>query len=125
MPEAGNPAAKTSKMNVDDVAALLKEAARQEKVFSYSELLILLGFSFTRPKMRSLCKILDAIDAAGRGANEPELACLVVREDDGLPGQGWWLGRHDFVGEFESHAARRYLKEMQKEAFDYWRTKDD
>ena len=115
-----NPAAKTSRMNVEEVSLLLKEAARQGKVFSYSELLMLLGFSFTRPKMRALCKVLDAIDMQGRGVDEPELACLVVREGDGLPGQGWWLNRHDFVGEFESHAARRYLKDVQQKAFDYW-----
>ncbi|MFC4290853.1 ribose-phosphate pyrophosphokinase [Sphingorhabdus arenilitoris] len=123
MEKAENPAAKKSRMNVDDVRSLLCEAAQAGQVFSYSELLMLLGYSFSRPKMRALCKVLDAIDAAGRGVGEPELACLVVREDDGLPGQGWWLARHDFVGEFESHAARRYLKDVQQIAFDYWQKK--
>lgn len=124
MKEAENPAEKTSRMNVDEVALLLKEAARQGKVFSYSELLLLMGFHFTRPKMRALCKILEAVDARGRGLGQPELACLVVREGDNLPGQGWWLGRHDFVGDWESHAARRYLKELQQAAFDYWALRD-
>ncbi len=125
MTESEDPANKVSRMNVGDVALLLKEAARQGKVFSYSELLMLLGFSFTRPKMRALCKVLDVIDMEGRGAGQPELACLVVREGDGLPGQGWWLGRHDFVGEWESHAARSYLKDVQKLAFDYWQSDDN
>ncbi|NJM49784.1 MAG: ribose-phosphate pyrophosphokinase [Sphingomonadales bacterium] len=111
-------------MNVDAVRSLLQEAAQKGQVFSYSEMLMLLGYSFSRPKMRNLCKVLDAVDAAARGAGEPELACLVVREEDGLPGQGWWLARHDFVGEFESHAARRYLKEVQQSAFEYWQEKD-
>lgn len=124
MHEAENPAQKASRMNVDEVELLLKEAARQGKVFSYSELLMLLGFSFTRPKMRALCKVLDAIDARGNGLGQPELACLVVREGDNLPGQGWWIGRHDFVGDWESHAARRYLKEVQQKAFDYWQSRD-
>ncbi len=124
MSGAENPAEKTSRMNVDEVALLLKEAARQGKVFSYSELLLLLGFHFTRPKMRALCKILEAVDARGSGLGQPALACLVVREGDGLPGQGWWLGRHDFVGDWESHAARRYLKELQQAAFDYWALQD-
>ncbi len=124
MSGAENPAEKTSRMNVDEVALLLKEAARQGKVFSYSELLLLMGFHFTRPKMRALCKILEAVDARGRGLGQPELACLVVREGDNLPGQGWWLGRHDFVGDWESHAARRYLKELQQAAFDYWALQD-
>lgn len=117
-----NPAAKTSRMNVDDVESLLIDGARQGKVFSYAELLMLLGYNFTRPKMRALCKLLDAVDARGHGLDRPELACLVVREGDNLPGQGWWIGRHDFVGDWESHAARRYLKELQQKSFEYWRS---
>ncbi len=115
-----NPASRKALMDVDAIEILLRDAARQGVTYSYSELLLLLGISFTRPKMRSLCKVLDAIDLRGIAKGEPELACLVVREGDNLPGQGWWLGRTDFVGEFESHAARKYLKDIQKSAFDYW-----
>jgi hypothetical protein len=42
--------------------------------------------------MRALNKTLDAIDTAGMVAGEPELAMLVVRESDQVPGQGWWVG---------------------------------
>jgi hypothetical protein len=73
--------------------------------------------------MRALCKVLDAIDLAAAQRGEPELACLVVREGDNLPGQGWWLGRFDFVGEFESHAARKYLKDVQQLAFAFWKVR--
>lgn len=118
-----NPAAKKALMDVDAIAALLRDAAREERTYSYSELLLQLGISFTRPKMRALCKVLDAIDADGAGRGEPELAALVVREGDNIPGQGWWLGRYDFVGEFESHAARKYLKDIQQRAFDYWQSR--
>ncbi len=123
MDNAINPAEKKALMNADVIHGLLKDAARQKVSYSYSELLLLLGISFTRPKMRALCKVLDAIDLAATQRGEPELACLVVREDDNLPGHGWWLGRHDFVGEFESHAARKYLKDMQQLAFDYWESR--
>lgn len=115
-----NPAEKKALMDVDAIQALLQDAARQRITYSYSELLLLLGISFTRPKMRALCKVLDAVDARGHARGEPELAALVVREGDTLPGQGWWLGRHDFVGEYESHAARKYLKDVQQLAYDYW-----
>ena len=118
-----NPAAKKALMDVDAIAALLRDAARQERTYSYSELLLQLGISFTRPKMRALCKVLDAIDADGARRGEPELAALVVREGDNIPGQGWWLGRYDFVGEFESHTARKYLKDIQQRAFDYWQSR--
>jgi hypothetical protein len=115
-----NPAEKKALMDIDAIEALLRDAARQQVTYSYSELLLLLGIQFTRPKMRALCKVLDAIDVRADANHEPELAALVVREGDTLPGHGWWLGRHDFVGEYESHAARKYLKEVQQTAFDYW-----
>ncbi len=118
-----NPAAKKALMDVDAITMLLRDAAREGRTYSYSELLLLLGVSFTRPKMRALCKILDAIDADADVRGEPELAALVVREGDNIPGQGWWLGRYDFVGEFESHAARKYLKDVQQKAFDYWQVR--
>ncbi len=120
MEDAENLAAKKALMDVDTIEAMLRDAAREERTFSYSDLLMLLGISFTRPKMRALCKVLDAIDARAAGRGEPELAAFVVREGDNIPGQGWWLGRHDFVGEYESHAARKYLKEVQQLATDYW-----
>lgn len=120
MNDSINPAERKALMDVDVIRGLLQDAARQRVTYSYFELLMLLGISFTRPKMRSLCKVLDAIDISGSIQGEPELACLVVREGDNLPGQGWWLGRTDFVGEYESHAARKYLKDVQQSAFEYW-----
>jgi hypothetical protein len=44
----------------------------------------------------------------------------VVREGDGLPGQGWWVGREDYKGVWEGAEARAYLAGHQQNAFDYW-----
>ncbi len=123
MEDAENLAAKKALMDAGTIETMLQDAAREERTISYSDLLMQLGISFTRPKMRALCKVLDAIDARGAGRGEPELAAFVVREGDNIPGQGWWLGRHDFVGEYESHAARKYLKEVQQLATDYWQNR--
>ncbi len=105
--------------DVARVRALLIAAAREGRAWSYSGLLAQLGFRFTRPKMRSLCRTLDAIDDA-RGDGEPALAVLVVREGDGLPGQGWWSGRRDTPG-WTGPEAAAYVAERQRAAFDYWR----
>lgn len=105
------------------VKALLVAAARERRAVSYSELLGDLGYRFTRPKMRALCKTLDAIDQAGAAAGEPELAVLVVRESDGLPGQGWWVARADPLGhdgDWAGPAARALVRALQGAAFDYW-----
>lgn len=109
--------------DADAVKALLVEAAREGRAVSYSEALARLGCRFTRPKMRALCKVLDAIDTAG-AAGEPELAVLVVRESDGLPGQGWWVARADPLGhegDWTGPAAKALVRELQGQAFDYWR----
>ena len=106
--------------DVEQVEALLQGAAAQRATFSYSELLLQLGHRFTRPKMRALCAVLDAIDVRAEAAGQPELAALVVREGDDLPGQGWWVGRRDYAGAFEGAGARKYLLGVQRRAFDYW-----
>lgn len=106
--------------DVDHVEVLLQAAAAQASDFSYSELLLLLGYRFTRPKMRALCAVLDEIDRRAEAAGQPELAALVVRESDRLPGQGWWVGRTDHGGPWEGPAARAYLDAVQRRAFDFW-----
>ena len=95
-------------------------------------MLNLLGYRFTRPKMRQLCKVLDANDQDGRIAGEPDLAVLVVRQSDGLPGQGWFVSRahlsaqmpQPFPLEWEGAEAKAYVKAMQEDAFRYWKDND-
>jgi hypothetical protein len=106
--------------DVARIKAILHDAAREGRAVSYSELMMTLGFRFTRPKMRALCKTLDAIDIEGLSRGEPALACLVVRESDRLPGQGWWVGRHDYQGPCEGAEARSYLATHQERAWAYW-----
>ncbi|WP_019834289.1 hypothetical protein [Sphingomonas sp. PR090111-T3T-6A] len=111
--------------DVARVRALMVEAARAGESISYSALLAQLGHRFTRPKMRAVCRTLGAIDEAGATAGEPELAVLLVRESDGLPGQGWWGGGHAMVlgydGPWEGPEARAFVHALQQEAFAYWR----
>ena len=109
------------------VRSLLVDAARAGEAISYSRILLLLGLRFSRPKMRALCRTLDRIDRDGAVAGEPGLAVLVVRESDGLPGQGWWAGwragelGHD--GLWTGPAARAFVDRHQQAAFEYWGTR--
>ncbi|WP_118855959.1 ribose-phosphate pyrophosphokinase [Sphingomonas mesophila] len=100
-----------------EVRAHLIAAARAGTAVTYSELLGQLGYPFSRPRMRSLCKTLEAVDAEAAGRGEPELAVLVVRQSDGLPGQGWWIGQD---GRWEGPEARRRIERLQGAAFAYW-----
>jgi hypothetical protein len=111
------------------IRAILIASARLRRSMSYSELLIALGHRFTRPKMRALCKTLDAIDDRARAAGEPELAVLVVRESDGLPGQGWWVGARSqqfgYTGPWLGPEASAFVFQRQTLAFDHWSRTDD
>lgn len=123
----GDCAAPGRMFDIGEVRALLIAAAHERRAVSYSELLACLGYRFTRPKMRALCAVLGAIDDAGAAADEPELAVLVVRESDGLPGQGWWVARADALGhegDWTGPDARRLVRRLQGQAFDYWESRD-
>jgi hypothetical protein len=106
-----------------EVRAILIASAQAGEAISYSELLNLLGHDFTRPKMRALCKVLGVIDEEAAERGEPELAVLVVRQSDGLPGQGWWIEgarKHGYTGAWEGPAAAKLVKKLQGQAFEYW-----
>ena len=107
----------------DEVHAILIAAARAGEAITYSEVLGLLGHDFSRPKMRALCKVLSFVDDNSEQRGEPELAVLVVRQSDGLPGQGWWVGgakKHGYAGQWEGPTAARLIRKLQRQAFEFW-----
>lgn len=110
----------------EEVRAHLVAAARAGTPLTYSELLEQLGYGFSRPKMRQLCAILGAVDEIGAALGEPELAVLVVRQSDGIPGQGWWVAggarSRGYEGPWEGPEAKRFIDAVQAETFAYWRS---
>ncbi len=48
----------------------------------------------------------------------------MVRQSDGLPGQGWWVGggarMHDYDGPWEGPEAARFIARLQQQAFKHW-----
>jgi hypothetical protein len=113
-----------ARFNVDEVRAILVSAAKAGHVLTYADCLNALGMGFSRPKMRALCKVLDVIDQRGAMEGEPALAVLVVRQSDGVPGQGWWVGRDtgDYNGPWEGPEALGYIQPLQQRTFSYWST---
>ena len=111
----------------EDVRLHLVAAARAGTTLSYGALLEQLGYAFSRPKMRALCAILGAIDEAAARRGEPELAVLVVRQSDGLPGQGWWAsggGRsRGYEGPWQGPEARSFIERIQAESFAFWQSR--
>jgi hypothetical protein len=111
----------------EEVRLHLVAAAQAGTALSYGELLEQLGYRFSRPKMRALCAILGTVDEQGERRGEPELAVLVVRRSDGLPGQGWWVaggGRsRGYHGPWEGPEAKRFVEAVQAESFAFWQSR--
>ena len=111
----------------EEVRAHLVAAARAGVALTYSELLERLGYTFSRPKMRALCAILGTVDEQAALRGEPELAVLVVRQSDGIPGQGWWVAggarSRGYMGPWEGPEAKRFVVAVQRETFDWWRSR--
>ncbi len=111
---------------ISDAAAvrrLLVETAKARRDVSYADLLDRMGHAFSRPKMRQLCKTLGAVDDAAVAKGEPEFACLVVRQSDRLPGDGWWVTeaeRLGYQGLWTGPEAVKFIRKRQKLVFDYW-----
>ena len=107
-----------------EVRAHLAAAAGAGHPLTYSELLAQLGHGFSRPKMRALCKTLATVDAEAEARGEPEMAVLVVRQSDRLPGQGWWVGggasAHGYDGPWEGPEASAFIARVQRRTFDFW-----
>jgi hypothetical protein len=112
----------------EEVRAHLVAAAQAGVALTYSELLERLGYGFSRPKMRQLCIILGAVDEDAEARQEPELAVLVVRQSDGLPGQGWWAaggGRsRGYRGLWQGPEAARFIAKVQAETFAFWQSEN-
>ncbi|WP_166038387.1 ribose-phosphate pyrophosphokinase [Sphingosinicella sp. YJ22] len=109
--------------DAEEVRAHLIGAAAASTPLTYSELLERLGYPFSRPRMRQLCVLLGEVDSIGEAKGEPELAVLVVRQSDGLPGQGWWIGlseRYGYKGPWEGPEASRFIAGLQAQCFAFW-----
>lgn len=107
----------------EEVRAHLIAAASAGHAVTYAELLERLGYAFSRPKMRQLVAVLGEVDRRAEADGEPELAVLVVRQSDGLPGQGWWIAcarKHGYQGLWEGPEAQLFIAARQQETFDYW-----
>ena len=111
----------------EEVRLHLVAAARAGVSLTYAELLERLGYHFSRPKMRALCSVLGTVDADAEARGEPELAVLVVRQSDGIPGQGWFVAggarQHGYVGPWEGPEAKRFIAKVQSETFAWWKSR--
>ncbi len=107
---------------MDELQALLVLKAANGQPISYGEVFAWFGYPFQRFQVGQLCAALSEIDSRQRALGQPELASLVVRRSDGLPGQGWWLALPEgaWTGAFTGPRAAAFVRRCQRQAFDFW-----
>ena len=105
---------------VDEVEALLLLRAGSGTDISYGELFRCFDLPFQRFQVGHLCAALADVDRLQAARGHPELAVLVVRQSDRLPGQGWWVGRPDWKGRMVGPEAAAFVRGLQRAAFRFW-----
>lgn len=110
----------------DELEVLLILKAKQRQAISYGAVFAWFGLPFQRFRVGQLCASLAEVDSRQQGLGQPELAVLVVRQSDGLPGQGWWLGRskEEWSGAFVGPEAQHFVEAIQNRTFDWWEERD-
>lgn len=107
---------------VDELEALLILKAKAGEAISYGEVFRWFDLPFQRFQVGQLTAALGEVDALQRGRGHPDLASLVVRASDGLPGQGWFLSLPPgfWEGPFKGPEAAAFVRAEQHRAFDHW-----
>lgn len=110
-------------VDVDRLEALLIEAARARRTLTYAEVLAHFGIRITPRRVYGLCRDLGVVCERNRARGQPELAVLVVRKTDRLPGEGffhsaWVDGSYD--GPATGTAARAYVDRLSAAVFAFW-----
>jgi hypothetical protein len=110
-------------VDVDRLEALLVAAARARRSLTYAEVLAHFGLKITPRRVFGLCRDLGAVCERNRARGEPELAVLVVRKSDRLPGEGffhglWRDGAYD--GPATGPAAQAFIRRTTGRVFAHW-----
>lgn len=107
----------------DELEALLILKAGNGEAVSYGEVFRWFGHPFQRFQVGQLSAALAEVDRRQRALGRPELASLVVRASDGLPGQGWWLSLSpgEWPGAFTGPKAAAFVRRAQQRCFRFWK----
>jgi hypothetical protein len=110
-------------VDIDRLEALLIAAARARRSLTYAEVLAHFGIRITPRRVFALCRDLGAVCERNRARGEPELAVLVVRKADRLPGEGffhslWRDGAYD--GPATGPAAHAFIRRETERVFAHW-----
>jgi hypothetical protein len=114
---------KASLVDIGRLEVLLIEAARARRSLTYAEVLASFGMRIAPRRVYALCRDLGQVCERNRARGEPELAVLVVRKSDRLPGEGffhslWREGAYD--GPATGPEAEAFIRSQTEEVFAHW-----
>lgn len=107
-------------LDIDRLERVLLEAARSARTVTYSQVLRYFDKGVGRGTVALLCRDLGAVCARNRSRGEPELAVLVVRKADGLPGNGFMVAEAEagrWQGPLIGPEAESHMRRLQAEVF--------
>ncbi len=110
-------------VDIDALEQLLIKAARDRRTLAYSEVLSHFDKRVTPIRVYALCRDLGVVSERNRARKEPELAVLVVRKTDRLPGEGFFHGAWkdgSYDGPATGPAARAYIDGLTETVFDFF-----
>ena len=81
-------------VDLDRLERVLIQAAREGRPVTYGQVLAYFGWKVTQVTVGALCRDLGRVHDRRQGDGWPDLACLVVRKSDGMPGEGYFASLH-------------------------------
>ncbi len=104
----------------DVLETLLIDAARKQEPLTYGDVLSFFERRVTPITVNALCRDLGVVCDRLRSRNAPELACLVVRRSDRIPGAGYFTSYRfsgDYKGPSTGPEAEAFVAERQAFAY--------
>lgn len=113
-------------VDLDLLENRLLATALAGRSITYGELLTFFERRVTPVNVRALCRDLGRVCERVEAAGGPDLACLVVRASDRLPGAGYFQALREagqYAGPDEGEAARLFVEAAQARARAYAQTR--
>jgi hypothetical protein len=107
-------------VDIDRLERVLLDAARSGRTVTYGQVLRYFDKGVGRGTVALLCRDLGLVCARNRARGEPELAVLVVRKSDGLPGDGFMATERaagSWPGPLTGPEAAAHIRRLQEAVF--------
>ena len=115
-------------VDLDRLERVLIQAALEQRPVNYGQLLAFFGWKVTQITVGALCRDLGRIDQRRAEEGWPDLACLVVRKSDGLPGEGYFTSVRDagdYAGPSVGPPAVSFIRARQSRAAQWARGREE